>query len=89
MQFQADLSGIAVARAAATETTALGAAGIAGIGCGFWDRESFARVVGTDRTFLPSGDRPAFDRRYAAWREAVRRSLGWADVSDGRRSDTE
>ena len=80
MQFQADLLGVPVIRPRITETTALGAAGMAGIGCGFWDRATFARIVAIDRTFSPSGDRACLDRCYAAWREAVSRSLGWTRV---------
>jgi glycerol kinase len=80
MQFQADMLGISVVRARATETTALGVAGMAGISCGFWDEASFAEVLGADRTFGPAGDPKTQDRLYAGWQEAVRRSLGWARV---------
>jgi glycerol kinase len=77
MQFQADLLDVDVIRPAITETTALGAAAIAGISCGFWDRKSFASTFLLDRTFKPSGDNRRFDHYYSGWKEAVSRSLGW------------
>jgi glycerol kinase len=80
MQFQADLLGVNVVKPRVTETTALGAAAMAGIGCGFWDRTRFASTIGIERTYTPSGDKVRFDRYYAAWKEAVSRSLGWTAV---------
>jgi glycerol kinase len=80
MQFQADILGVAVERPAMTETTALGAAYLAGLGVGLW--RSPADLAGqrrVDRTFVPamSGDERA--ARLAQWRRAVERSRDWAE----------
>lgn len=80
MQFQADVLGIAVERPRTLETTALGAAGLAGLACGFWKtKEEFNRLRKIDRVFYPKkmADKKA---RLAKWKEAVRRCQGWALV---------
>jgi glycerol kinase len=78
LQFQADLIAIPVRRAAVQETTALGAAYMAGLAEGVWSsREEIARNWRADREFTP-GDRVEADLRYAGWGRAVERSLGWA-----------
>jgi glycerol kinase len=78
MQFQADLLGLPVERAAVRETTALGAAYLAGIGCGLWTPSDLQRLWRADRIFEPrmSDDRRGFLR--SEWRRAVERSRGWA-----------
>jgi len=79
MQMQADFSGIPVQRPKNTETTAMGAAYLAGLGVGLWaDREEVATLWLPDRTFEPTmsaGERAA---RLATWRKAVGRTLNWA-----------
>lgn len=78
MQFQADLLGIPVQRPAVLETTALGAAYLAGLATGFWpDTETISKHRAGDRTFTPKSDRKQMDKLYAKWREAVERSKGW------------
>jgi glycerol kinase len=77
--FQADVLGIPVERPAVGETTALGAAALAGLGAGFWqDPADVAARRAVDRRFEPSlaADRRAGIR--AEWRRAVERSRGWA-----------
>ena len=80
MQFQADLLGVDVRRPVVAETTALGAAYLAGLAVGYW--QDTAEVAGNwalDRRFTPN--LPA-DRRsalYHRWQEAVRRSLDWEE----------
>jgi glycerol kinase len=80
MQIQADLLGVPVQRPAVTETTALGAAYLAGLAVGVWpDTDALARQWTIDRTFEP---RMADDERQsliAGWRRAVERASGWAD----------
>lgn len=79
MQFQADLLGVAVQRPQCQETTALGAAYLAGLAVGFWkDKDDVRRNWALDREFAPAADRKPFDTKYARWHEAVRRSRGWA-----------
>jgi glycerol kinase len=77
-QLQADQLGMAVERPRIVETTALGAAFLAGLGAGVWDsaddlRESWQ----LDRRFEPAGDRTAADAAHARWLDAVERSKGW------------
>jgi glycerol kinase len=74
MQFQADLLGVPVDRPALVDTTAAGAAFLAGLGTGFWrDAQELARTRRRDRLFTPA---MAPDRRealYAGWKSAVAR----------------
>jgi glycerol kinase len=78
MQFQADLLGIPVHRPAVLETTALGAAYLAGIATGFWpDTETIAKNCKDGTIFTPKADRAKMNRLYAKWRDAVERSKGW------------
>ena len=79
MQFQADLLGVPVVRPAVTETTALGAAYLAGLAVGFWSSpQEIARQWRVDRRFEPSVPQSDVARRKERWREAVTRSRGWA-----------
>ncbi|MGH2767269.1 MAG: FGGY family carbohydrate kinase [Actinomycetota bacterium] len=76
-QFQADLLDVSVRRPVVQETTAMGAAFLAGLGAGVWSSKEEAASAWTfDREFVP-GDSAEADRRYAGWRRAVERSLGW------------
>ena len=79
MQFQADVLGIPVQRPKVLETTALGAAGAAGLAVGFWkDREDFSRRRRIDRVFRPRLKQATMQEWYSRWQEAVRRSRHWA-----------
>jgi glycerol kinase len=78
MELQADLLGIPVERAAARETTALGAAYLAGLGCGLWKPEDLARLWTSDRVFEPQISADQRDSLRAGWRRAVERSRDWA-----------
>jgi glycerol kinase len=78
MQLQADLLGVPVLRPAVTETTALGAAYLAGLAVGFWS--SAAELAGqwrVERRFEPTLPRPAVDAMRERWRRAVDRARGW------------
>jgi len=78
MQFQADLLGVTVQRPVVQETTALGAAYLAGLAVGFWkDRDDVAKNWALDREFIPSQTRTECDTMYARWQNAVQRSLDW------------
>ncbi len=74
MQFQADILGVPVNRPASLETTATGAAFLAGLAVGFWENpEGLAAARRTERIFEPRMPRSERDRLYAGWREAVER----------------
>lgn len=78
MQFQADLLGAPVRRAACQETTALGAAYLAGLGAGIWSQADLENLWKCDRTFEPRMSRDERQARLSGWRRAVERSRGWA-----------
>jgi glycerol kinase len=78
-QFQADILGIPVERPAATESTALGAAYLAGLATGFWqDEQELAVHLRLGRRFEPSMDVARREELYAGWERAVERAKGWA-----------
>jgi glycerol kinase len=77
MHFQADVLGVPVVRPAMTETTALGAAFLAGLGVGFWKEiEAFSGSQG-QRRFEPRMPRSQVNELRARWNEAVSRAKGW------------
>src|SRR3954467_7731400 len=77
LQLQADELGIPVRRPVVAETTALGAAFLAGLGTGVWSStDELADTWALDRRFDPAPGRRD-DGRYARWQEAVRRAGGW------------
>jgi glycerol kinase len=79
MQFQADVLGTAVVRPVVKETTALGAAYLAGLAVGYWtSREEIANNWEADRRFLPEMDAGRREELFAGWRRAVARAAGWA-----------
>jgi glycerol kinase len=79
MQIQADILGTPVVRPVVKETTALGAAYLAGLAVGYWTgRGEIAQNWAADRRFLPSMDGARRDHLYAGWRRAVARAAGWA-----------
>jgi glycerol kinase len=77
-QFQADLLGIPVRRPRQTETTALGAAFLAGLGAGVWTDADVADLWKLDRNFEPAISRDQADALQAEWRRAVERSRAWS-----------
>jgi glycerol kinase len=79
MQFQADILGVPVVRPRVTETTALGAAYLAGLATGFWQStEEIARTASIDRRFEPLMPAERSQELRAGWRRAVDRSRAWA-----------
>jgi len=78
MQFQADLLGVPVVRPKVTETTALGAAYLAGLAVGFWNStDEVAANWQVDRRFEPAMPRDAAATRLRQWERAVERSRDW------------
>lgn len=78
LQIQADLLGRAVVRPRVSETTALGAAALAGIGAGLIAPEEFAAAWTPDAHAEPTFDAAERERRLAEWARAVERSRDWA-----------
>lgn len=84
MQIQADLLGVPVVRPQITETTALGAAYLAGLAVGVWrDTEEIAAHWQPERCFLPAIGADERTQRVAQWRRAVERARDWADHDPG------
>ncbi|MFH5832502.1 glycerol kinase GlpK [Halalkalibaculum sp. DA384] len=78
MQFQADLLRVPVIRPEVTETTALGAAYLAGLAVGFWEsREEISQQWKIQRRYEPRMERSKVDEMYAGWHQAVERAKGW------------
>jgi glycerol kinase len=79
MQMQADFLGAPVVRPQVTETTALGAAYLAGLACGYWgDADEIAQQWQVDRRFEPRMPERQRVAKLARWRQAVERAKGWA-----------
>ena len=79
MQFQADVLGTRVERPEMKETTALGAAYLAGLATGFWSSLDELRSKSTiERVFEPACDPSKRDTLYKGWKKAVERTRGWA-----------
>ena len=85
MQFQADVLGVPVERPAIVETTALGAAGLAGLATGVWPDADAFLAARRSTVFEPSGDRGHIAAARAGWHRAVRAAVRWAQ--DGEQGD--
>jgi glycerol kinase len=80
LQFQADLLGVPVRRPVVAETTALGAAYLAGLAVGYWrDTADVTRNWALDREFTPRLDPPRREALFKGWQKAVQRSLNWVE----------
>lgn len=79
MQFQADILGTEVERPEVIESTAMGAAFLAGIHVGLWKKEDIIANRKINKTFKPAMDAPTRNRLYSGWNKAVERSKGWID----------
>lgn len=80
MQFQADILGTAVIRPKIVETTAMGAAYLAGLGAGFWkSRDEIRERWALDKAFIPKMESEWREEKYRKWERAVERALKWAD----------
>jgi glycerol kinase len=80
MQFQADIINCGIRRPAINETTALGAASLAGLGINFWkDRGELKAMRKGGKDFVPSMDKNTREGLLKGWHKAVSRSLAWAE----------
>ncbi|WP_290630882.1 glycerol kinase GlpK [Aquisalimonas sp.] len=82
MQFQADMLGVNVERPQVTESTALGAAYLAGIAVGVWTKDEVVSKGALDHTFTPDMDPAVREQRYKGWKKAVRRTMHWEKDED-------
>ncbi|MEQ9307653.1 MAG: glycerol kinase GlpK [Marinoscillum sp.] len=77
MQFQSDILGVEVDRPAITESTALGAAYLAGLMAGVWTLDEIKKVRKTEKKFSPSISKSEREKRYKGWQKAVERTFNW------------
>lgn len=77
MQFQSDILGVKVNRPKVIETTALGAACLAGLAVGFYEKEKLAKNKKPDATFVPAMEKHQREKLYKGWQKAVKRTMGW------------
>jgi len=83
MQFQADMIDAPVNRPACVESTAIGAAYLAGLAVGYWDsKEEVIKNQQLDRVFTPSMDSEAREIKRKGWNKAVKYAYGWAKDDD-------
>ena len=83
MQFQSDILGVPVEKPVVTETTALGAAYLAGLAVGFWSsKDEIAKKWRIDKTFVPDMSEDDRKHKYVNWKKAVRRALEWESDKD-------
>lgn len=79
MQFQSDILGADVERPEVIESTALGAAYLAGIQIGLWKKEDIIHNRRIQKRFLPSMENALREKLYLGWKKAVTRTMGWVD----------
>ena len=81
MQFQADISGLPVIRPENTETTAMGAAFLAGLEVGVWQgKKDIVAIWKEDKRYLPQMDHKIRDEKYRMWKRAVSKATGWIEA---------
>ncbi|MCT4580794.1 MAG: glycerol kinase GlpK [Flavobacteriales bacterium] len=79
MQFQADILNTPVVRPKTIESTALGAAYMAGLHTGFWKMEDLKKMKQIDQTFTQKMDPLKVEKKYSLWQKAVKRSMNWIE----------
>jgi len=77
MQFQSDILGVPVERPKVIETTALGAAYLAGLAVGYWNKEDIANKWQLDKKFTPNMGEDEKKKLYHRWQVAVKRTMDW------------
>lgn len=83
MQFQSDILGTTVSRPEITETTALGAAYLAGLAVGFWkDKDEISKKWKVNKSFIPEITAEKREKIYKGWKKAVSRSLAWEESEE-------
>lgn len=83
MQFQADMLNTEVHRPKTLETTALGAAYLAGLAVGYWEnQEEISEEFMVDKEFIPEMGEEERAKKYKYWKKAIERTMGWIDKED-------
>ena len=83
LSFQSDLLGVEVQRPVVAETTALGAAYLAGLAVGYWESpDEIERIWRAEKTFRPSVEKGHMDILYTGWKKAVERTRHWEEHGD-------
>lgn len=82
MQFQSDILDVPVERPEVIETTAMGAAYLAGIMLKWWTKDELKSRRAEERIFNPDMEPDRREKLYGKWKEAVKRSMGWTDNSE-------
>ena len=77
MQFQSDILGVKVDRPMIIETTALGAAYLAGLAVKYWKKSEIKKAWQLDQTFSPKMDVKSRNKLYKGWQKAVKRTMNW------------
>jgi glycerol kinase len=80
MQFQADILGTNVERPEVVETTALGAAMLAGLAVGYWTKGDLQKTWQLDKRFSAEMEADKRNKLYSGWQKAVKRSMAWEDA---------
>jgi glycerol kinase len=89
MQFQADMLGVPVVRPKVVETTALGAAYLAGLAVGFWkDQTEVHAAWQLERTFTPGKSKDEVAHRRSRWAEALNRARDWEERTEYKTTPT-
>ncbi|HEV8514580.1 MAG TPA: glycerol kinase GlpK, partial [Cyclobacteriaceae bacterium] len=79
MQFQSDILGAEVERPEVIESTALGAAYLAGIQIGLWKKDDIVKNRKVQKRFVPQMEKETREKLYNGWKKAVQRTMGWID----------
>jgi len=77
MQFQSDILNTEIERPKNIESTALGAAYLAGISIGLWQQKDILRNKRIDRNFIPTMEKEKIEKLYNGWKKAVKRTMNW------------
>jgi glycerol kinase len=80
MQFQADILGVRVERPEIVETTALGAAMLAGLAVGYWQHDELPATWQLNKGFDPEMEEADRQKRYAGWQKAIERTKNWEEA---------
>ena len=79
MQFQSDILNTSIERPENIESTALGAAYLAGIAVGLWQQDGILKNKNIEKNFIPKMEKLIREKKYKGWQKAVKRSMNWIE----------